>query len=79
MKSLVLAFVFCLATHTAAEARPEKVDWTQYLETDADRAKSLKRTEKPEKAAPAEKKITKAKSKAKAKKRTAARGKKRRR
>ena len=79
MKFLVLAFVFCLATHTAAEARPETVDWSQYLETDADRAKQVKRTEKVEKAAPAEKKIGKAKSKAKAKKRTAARGKKRRR
>jgi hypothetical protein len=78
MKFLVLAFVFCLASHTAAEARPETVDWSQYLETDADRAKSVKRVEPAEKVAQSDKKISKAKPKAKAKKRTAARGKKRR-
>jgi hypothetical protein len=61
-----------------ANARPEKVDWSQYLESKSDRT-PVRATPSP-KAAKATKTSAKkvAKTKAKAKKRSAARAKKRR-
>jgi hypothetical protein len=58
-----------------ANARPEKVDWSQYLESKSDRT-PVRATPSPKAAKSSPKKV--AKTKAKAKKRSAARAKKRR-
>ena len=71
------ALVVWLGTPDTAEARGERVDWSEYLEDKNSRSAPLVKTT-PEKKKPTAAKATKAKSKAKAKKHKA-RGKKARR
>jgi Zn-dependent protease len=67
MKSAAVIVVFLFGLGGVAAAKPESVDWSQYLETKSDKPLVVKHTAKE---APA-KKVAKAKTKAKPKKRSA--------